>query len=128
MELNNRLNTIGYLLDTALDSEEEYLYHGEMSDYMRTYAGDAADELDSLFRASAPSADEIDLCVKALSDPRRIERGRSKQLLLRLGHRSRPLLEGLARSSDPRVRIFALETGGTSVNPYFFSPLYGIIE
>jgi hypothetical protein len=128
MDSNNRLSTIRYLLDTALDSEEEYLYHGEMSDYMRSYAGDAADDLDSLFRASVPTAAEIDLCVKALSDPGRIKRGRSKELLLRLRERSRSILDALANSPDPQLRIFALETGGASLNHFFFNPLYGTIE
>jgi hypothetical protein len=84
MDPNNRLNTIRYLLNTALDSEEEYLYEGEMSYYVRTYAGDAASELSWLFRGSPPTAEEVDLCVKAISDPERIERGRSKLLLLQL--------------------------------------------
>lgn len=129
MELNNRLSTISYLLDIALDSEEEYLYHGEMSDYMRTYAGDAADRLDSLFRPGGPTEPaEIDLCVQALSDPERLKRGRSKELLLGLRERSRPIIEALSNSPDPRLRIFALETGGTSVNPFFHSPLYGTID
>jgi HEAT repeat protein len=128
MQPNNRLNTISYLLDTALDSEEEYVYHGEMSDYVRSYASDAAEELDWLFRASAPTTAEIELCVKALSDPERIRRGRSKELLIRLRERSRPILEALANSPDPHLRIFALETGNTSLNPYFHNPLYGSIE
>ena len=128
MQPNNRLNTISYLLNTALDSEEEYVYHGEMSDYMRSYASDAAEELDWLFRASAPTTAEIELCVKALSDPERIRRGRSKELLIRLRERSRPLLEALADSPDPHLRIFALETGNTTLNPYFHNPLYGSIE
>jgi HEAT repeat protein len=128
MESNDRLNTIRYLLDTALDSEEEYVYHGEMADYMRSYAADAAEELDWLFRGSPPAAEEIDLCVKALSDPERIRRGRSKELLLRLRERSRPILDALANSPDPHLRIFALETGRTSLNPYFPDPLYGFIS
>ena len=127
MGSNNRLNTIRYLLDTALDSEEEYLYEGDMSSYARTYAGDAASELDWLFRGSPPTAEEIELCVKALSDPERIRRGRSKELLLRLRERSRPILDALGDSPDPRLRIFALETGRTSLNPYFPDPLYGYI-
>jgi HEAT repeat protein len=124
----DRLNTINYLLDTALDSEEEYVYEGEMSYYMRTYAGDAADELSWLFRGSAPTEAELDLCVKALSDPHRMERGRSKELLLRLRERSRPILDALGSSPDPQLRIFALETGAISLNPYFHDPLYGTIE
>ena len=128
MELNNRLKEISNLLRTALDSEEEYVYHGEMSDYMRSYAADAAEELDWLFRGSAPTAAEIDLCVKALSDPERIKRGRSKELLLRLRERSRPILDALGNSPDPHLRIFALETGRTSLNPYFPDPLYGFIS
>jgi hypothetical protein len=128
MNLNNRLNEISYLLNTALDSEEEYVYHGEMADYMRSYASDAAEELDWLFRGSAPTETEIDLCVKALSDPQRIKRGRSKELLLRLRERSRPILDALADSPDPQLRIFALETGNTSLNPYFPDPLYAFIS
>jgi hypothetical protein len=128
MGSNNRLNTIRYLLNTALDSEEEYLYEGEMSYYVRTYAGDAASELSWLFRGSPPTAEEVDLCVKAISDPERIERGRSKQLLLQLRESSHPILDALAGSPDPRLRTFALETGRTSLNPYFPDPLYGSIE
>src|SRR3954469_14895523 len=128
MGTNTRLVTISYLLNTALDSEEEYLYEGEMSSYVRTYAGDAADELGSLFRASPPSTEELDLCVMALSDPQRIERGKSKELLLRLGERSRPILDALAGSPDPQLRIFALETGRASPSPLYFQPLYGSIE
>jgi hypothetical protein len=128
MGSDKRLNTIRYLLDTALDSEEEYLYEGEMSSYARTYAGDAASELDWSFRGSPPTAEEIDLCVKALSDPDRIRRGRSKELLLRLRERSRPILDALGDSPDPHLRIFALETARTSLNPYFPDPLYGHIS
>ena len=127
MERNNRLNEISYLLNTALDSEEEYVYHGEMSDYMRSYASDAAEELDWLFRGSAPTEAEIALCVRALSDPDRIKRGRSKELLIRLRERSRPILDALGNSPNPHLRIFALETGRTSLNPYFPDPLYGYI-
>jgi hypothetical protein len=99
-----------------------------MSDYMRSYAADAAAELNSLFRALAPSADEVQLCVQALSDPERVRRGRSRELLLRLREESRPIIDALSRSADPQVRIFALETGRTSLNPYFPDPLYGSIE
>ena len=127
MDLNNRLKEISQLLSIALDSEEEYLYQGEMSDYMRSYAADAADDLDWLFRGTVPTEAEIDLCVKALSDAERIKRGRSKELLLRLRERSRPIIDALANSPDPHLRIFALETGGTSLNPYFPDPLYGYI-
>ena len=128
MGSNDRLNEIGYLINTALDSEEEYLYEGEMSSYVRSYAVDAAMELSWLFRGSAPTTEEIDFCMKALSDSERIKRGRSKELLLRLRERSRPFIEALADSPDPQLRIFALETGRTSLNPYFPDPLYGSIE
>jgi hypothetical protein len=128
MEPNNRLKEIGYLLATALDSDEEYVYQGEMSDYMRSYAADAASDLSWLFRGSPPTEAEIDLCVTALSDPERLKRGRSKELLLRLREVSRPLIDALADSPDPGLRIFALETGGTSLNPYFHDPLYGFIS
>jgi hypothetical protein len=66
--------------------------------------------------------------VKAISDPERIKRGRSKELLIRLRERSRPILDALGNSLDPRLRIFALETGGTSLNPYFHNPLYGFVS
>lgn len=127
MELNSRLRTISQLLDTALDSEEEYLYRGEMSDYMRSYASDAAEELKWMLRASGPTADEIAYCVEALSDPERIKRGRSKELLVRLRESSRPLIDALGDSPDPKLRIFALEAGNTSINPYFPDPLYSTI-
>src|SRR5688500_12986323 len=125
MDLNNRLKEISQLLSIALDSEEEYLYQGEMSDYMRSHAADAADDLDWLFRGTVPTEAEIDLCVKALSDPERIKRGRSKELLLRLREKSRPIIDALAKSPDPHLRIFALETGGTSRKTCVAAHLYG---
>jgi hypothetical protein len=124
---HTRLNEISYLLTTALDSEEEYVYHGEMSDYMRSYAVDAARDLCFLFRSSPPIATELEYCVEALSDPERIKRGRSKEVLVTLRETARPILEALAHSPDPHLRIFALETGRTSLNPYFPDPLYGNI-
>ena len=57
-----------------------------------------------------------------------MKRGRSKALLLRLRENSRPILDALAGSHDPQLRIFALETGRASLNPYFPDPLYGSIE
>jgi hypothetical protein len=122
------LARIRRLLDTALDCEEEYLHQGEMSDYMRSYASDAANELDSLFGPDGPFGAEIDCCVEALSDPDRIRSGRSKQLLIQLRENSRPILNALANSTDPQLRIFALETAKTSINPLYFSPLYGRID
>ncbi|MBI4780821.1 MAG: HEAT repeat domain-containing protein [Oscillatoriophycideae cyanobacterium NC_groundwater_1537_Pr4_S-0.65um_50_18] len=111
-----------YLKD-ALDCEEEYLYQGEMSNYMRSYASDAADQLNSIFRPDGPFGAEIDCCVEALSDPDRIRNGRSKQLLLQMRENSRPILNALANSADPQLRIFALETADTPTNPTYFSPL-----
>lgn len=129
MDDTARLPMIRWLLETALDSEEEYLYQGEMSDYMRSYAADAIAELDDLFRASPPNPAEIACCVEALAEPGRIARGRSQQLLLWLRERSRPLLDALSRSDDPRLRIFALETGSTSLlGPRSYMPLYGTID
>jgi HEAT repeat protein len=126
---DRRLSEIRSLLKTALDCEEEYLYEGAMGNYyMNSYATDAASELDDLFRASKPTAIEINCCVAALSDPKRIKQGRSKQLLLKLRERSRPILNALANSPDPQLRIFALETAKTSVNPLCFMPLYGSID
>jgi hypothetical protein len=54
---SNRLNTISSLLYSALDEEGEYLYEGEMSSYMRSYALDAAMDLRYLFQASPPTAE-----------------------------------------------------------------------
>ena len=120
-----RLKTIRRLLETALDGEEEYLYQGEMSEYKRLSADDAIAELDFLFRKSPPTLAEIDFCVEALSVPERVRSGRSKRFLIRLGDRSRPFLEAFSRSQEPRLRIFALETGGVSVAG---SKLYGGVE
>lgn len=129
MQDSARLQTIHWLLETALDNEEEYLYQGEMSDYVRTYAADAVAQLDTLFRAAEPNPAEIELCIAALSDPERIARGKSTRLLLWLRERSHPLLQALARSSDPHLRIFALETGSTSLlGPRSYMPLYGSID
>lgn len=129
MNSDKRLPEIRNLLETALDCEEEYLYYGEMSNYMRSYATDAADALDSLFRPFGPiDAEVIDCCVEALSDPDRIKKGRSQKLLIQLRERSRPILDALANSIDPQLRIFALETANTSINPSYFSPLYGSIN
>ncbi|HEY9620691.1 MAG TPA: hypothetical protein V6C78_09995 [Crinalium sp.] len=122
------LSRIRSYLRTALDCEEEYLHEGEMSNYMRSYASDAANELDSLFRPDGPFGAEIDCCVEALSDPVRIRNGRSKQLLIQLRENSRPILNALANSTDPQLRLFALEAAKTSTNPLYFSPLYGSID
>jgi hypothetical protein len=122
------LSRIRSCLQTALDCEEEYLHQGEMSDYMRSYVSDAANELDSLFRPDEPFGAEIDCCVEALSDLDRIRNGRSKQLLIQLRENSHPILNALANSADPQLRIFALETANTSINPLYFSPLYGSIH
>ncbi len=129
MQDSVRLQTIRWLLETALDNEEEYLYQGEMSDYMRSYAADAVANLDTLFRSSPPTPAEIDCCTAALANPERIAQSRSKQLLLRLRESSRPLLDALSRSSDPQLRIFALETGSTSLlGQRSYMPLYGTID
>ena len=128
MGSSSRLNTISSLLYSALDEEGEYLYEGEMSSYMRSYALDAAMDLRYLFQASPPTAEEIAYCVQVLSDPERIKRGGSKALLLTLRENSRPILDALANSSDPALRIFALETSSASTNPLFYSPLYTSID
>lgn len=122
------LSRIRSYLQTALDCEEEYLHEGEMSNYMRSYASDAVNELDNLFRPDGPFGAEIDCCVEALSAPDRIRNGRSKQLLIQLRENSRSILNALASSADPHLRIFALETANTSINPLYFSPLYGSIN
>ncbi|HEY9627322.1 MAG TPA: HEAT repeat domain-containing protein [Coleofasciculaceae cyanobacterium] len=122
------LSRIRSYLQTALDCEEEYLHQGEMSNYMRSYASDAANELNSLFRPDGPFGAEIDRCVEALSDRDRIKNGRSKQLLIQLRENSRPILNAIANSTDPQLRIFALETANTFINPLYFSPLYGSMD
>lgn len=128
MDSTGRFNTIRWLLQTALDDEEEYLYQGEMSSYARSYAADAASELDDLFRSSPPTPAEIEYCVAQLAQPERIQRGTSTKLLMRLRERSRPLLKALAHAADPQLRIFAIETASTSLNSYTFMPLYGTID
>jgi HEAT repeat protein len=110
MDPEARLRTIAWLLDTALDNQEEYLYEGEMSSYVRSYASDAAAELRQLFQQTGMTPMEIAYCVAAISPSERIARGSSKQLLVRLGEESRPLLVALATAIDARLRLFAIET------------------
>lgn len=114
MDADSRLREIRLLLQTALDDEEEYLYQGEMSAYIRSYAGDAASELRTLFERSAPSAAEVALCAAALAEPQRIANGRSKRLLAWLGEQSRPVLSALAQTDDPQLRLFAIEAASQS--------------
>jgi HEAT repeat protein len=109
MDGDRRLREIKLLLESALDNQEEYLYEGEMSSYMRSYAGDAASELQTLFQRLSPSPSEIALCVAALAQPERIANGRSKWLLARLHEQSHPLLSALAKADDPQLRLFAIE-------------------
>jgi hypothetical protein len=109
MPTEMRLRDIRLLLQTALDNEEEYVYEGEMSAYMRTYAADAATELRTLFERSAPTPAEVEVCVAALSEPQRIANGRSKRLLGWLGEQSGPLLTALAKANDVHLRLFAIE-------------------
>lgn len=123
-----RLNEVRRLLGIALDSNEETLYHGEMASYIRSEAVEAAGELARLFQVAPPSASEIECCVEALLDPARLHSGRSRTLLLQLGRQSWPILEALAASPDPQMRLFALETGRFSTDPFSFAPLYGTIK
>ncbi len=126
MDPGYRLPTIRRLLGAALDSDATYAYEGEMSEYTRSYAADAATDLDTLFRFNPPSEAEAACCAEALADPGRIARGRSARLLLRLEERARPLLDALARSPDPRARAFALEAGALSTpGAGAYRPLYG---
>ncbi len=126
MNADQHLFEIRDLLATALDCEEEYLHYGEMSNYMKSYATDAANRLSSLFDPSGPTdAEVLHCCVAAISEPERIKQGRSQKLLLQLRERSGPILKTLADSTDPQLRIFALETASTSINPFYFNPLYG---
>lgn len=115
MDGDRRLREIRRLLETALDNQEEYLYQGEMSEYMRSYAGDAARELQTLFQRASPSPSELELCVAALSQPQRIADGRSKRLLLRLHEQSHPLLSALAKADDPQLRLFAIEAASQTI-------------
>ena len=69
-----RLNRLHALLWTALDSDEEYLYQGEMSDYARSYAVDGGMELRELLRATPPDVEEVALIVEALAAQERRER------------------------------------------------------
>ena len=128
-ESSRRLNAIRSLLQTALDNDESYLYEGEMSNYTRSYASDAASELGDLFQASPPTDEEIECCIQAISDPERIAHGRSQRMLLRLGDRSRPILDALSRLSEPGLRVFALEMGSTSTaGSRYYAPLYGSVD
>jgi hypothetical protein len=130
MDPEARLRTIAWLLRTTLDDEEEYLYEGEMSSYMRSYAGDAAAELRSLFQQAGITSAEIAYCVAELSDTERIARGSSKRLLVRLGEESRPLLIALASANDARLRRFAIETAGhntSQAHGYPPRPLWRLI-
>lgn len=111
-----RHKLISRLLHTALDSEEEYLYEGEMSSYVQSYAGDAAKELSELIRQSALTPTEIAYCVAEISDPERMARGSSKKLLVRLRDESRPLLSALATADEARLRLFAIETAHHNIS------------
>jgi HEAT repeat len=125
MNAERRLARIRQELETALDSEEEYLEEGAMGTYFpRSCAAQAAADLVDLFERDPPTAEELACCVKAISDLERIVKGKSRQLLLWLREQSHAILDALAHSSDPRIRIFALETAHTSLNPVNFDPLY----
>ena len=128
MNHRNRVPEIQSLLETALDSDEEYLYEGEMSSYARTYAGDAVSDLRTMFASLSPTAEEIAVCVAEISKPERIAAGKSKKVLLGLSDRSRPIIDALSRSSDARRRLFALEAGGQWTNPLSYSPLYSVVD
>jgi len=128
MNSRNRVPEIRQLLQIALDCDEEYLYEGEMSYYNRSYAGDAVSDLERMFSSSAPTADEIGCCVAELAVPERLANGKAKQLLFNLSDKSRPIIEALSRSSDARLRLFALEAGGQWTNRLYYSPLYPSVE
>ncbi|HEY8561084.1 MAG TPA: HEAT repeat domain-containing protein [Pyrinomonadaceae bacterium] len=128
MQSANRVREIRRLIETALDDDEEYIYEGEMSNYPRTYAGDAVSDLRMTFAAAAPVADEIAACVAEISKPERIANGKSKKVLLNLYEQSRPLIEALSRSDDARLRLFALEAGAQWTNRLYFSPLYSTVD
>jgi hypothetical protein len=131
MDHEARLRTIAWLLHTALDSEEEYLYDGEMSSYIRSYASEAAAELQRLFQQTGITPTEIANCVAELSDSERIARGGSKRLLVRLGEESRPLLIALANGNDARLRLFAIETAShntSQAHNYRPRPLWRLIS
>jgi hypothetical protein len=125
MNAERRLSRIRRELETALDNEEEYLEEGAMGTYFpRSCAAQAAADLVDLFKRDPPTAEEVACCVEAISDLERIAKGRSGQLLLWLREQSHAILDALADSSNPRIRIFALETAHTSLNPVNFDPLY----
>lgn len=125
---DSRLHNIRSLLKTALDCEEEYLEEGAMGTYWpKSYATNAAEQLQSLFRPFGPTdADIIHCCIEMLSDPERIRKGSSQKFLLQLNELSRPILDALANSTDPQLRIFAIETASTSISRLYFNPLGGI--
>jgi hypothetical protein len=128
MHLRDRVPEIRRLLETALDCDEEYLYEGEMSYYARTYAGDAVSDLRMMFASAAPTSEEIAVCAAEFAKPERMANGKSKRVLLGLSDQSRSILDALSRSSDARLRLFALEAGGQWTNRLYYSPLYPSVD
>ena len=128
MSARNRLPEICRWLETALDCDEEYLYEGEMCNYMRTFASDARTRLRMTFRTVAPTEEEIALCVAELTKPERVANGKSKQFLLTLNEFARPIIEKISRSDDAHLRLFALEAGDQWTYYRRYSPLYGLTD
>jgi hypothetical protein len=110
MNSTARFDEIARLLRTALDDDEEYLYEGEMSNYARSYAVDAGGELRDLIEREPLAADELAYCAAELTVPRRLSESRSARVLELLDEQNRSLFGALARSADPQVRLWAVET------------------
>ncbi len=95
------------LLETALDSTDEYLYEGEMCTYARRYSDDAASALDMMLRVTPPDDTEMQVIIEALTTPDRIERGSASVLLRRLRPHQDMILKALHEHPEPDRRALA---------------------
>ncbi|MDM7920907.1 MAG: hypothetical protein QUS14_01295 [Pyrinomonadaceae bacterium] len=124
----DRMPELSQLLDTALDSTEEYIHEGEMCFYPRRYADDACSRIDMMLRTAEPDEAEMALIIDKLLVPDRLGRGSSLELLIGLRERSGRILRALAENADKQVRLFALEACKASLPGHYYRPLYGAID
>ena len=110
---SDRLNTISYLLNTALNLEEEYLYDGEMSSYVRTYPRMPRTSWTASFEPHRRPLRKL-VCASRRSPTRNGSNAADRKNCYSNSEKSRPILDALAGSPDPQLRIFALETGRAS--------------
>lgn len=125
---HDRKPELTYLLDTALDSTEEYIYEGEMCFYPRRYADDACSRIDMMLRTSEPDEAEMALIINKLLEPGRLARGASFELLIGLRENSGSILRALSENADKDIRLFALKACKASLPGHYYRPLYGTID